>query len=89
MLARILFIVTLALALVGAQRRPTAAAPNTSATAVSNAPAPTPQDTQQTTPKITDAIVQKGAPDPSTDDEPEYMCPMDKDVSLEDAGQVS
>jgi hypothetical protein len=87
MLPRILFVVTLALALLGAQQRPTAASPSTSAAAVPNAPTPNSQDAQQPTPKISDAIVQKGAPDPSTDDEPEYMCPMDKDYRSKTPGK--
>ncbi len=43
---------------------------------------------QQPTPKITDATVQKGAAEPGTaDDEPEYMCPMDKDVRSKTPGK--
>jgi hypothetical protein len=73
---RTLFIAMLALAL-GFAQRPQA-----------QPPASTPR--QQPTPKITDAIVQKGAAEPgTTEDEPEYMCPMDKDVRSTTPGTCS
>jgi hypothetical protein len=62
-IARIVFIIMLALALLSAQQPPA-----------------------QTTPKITDAIVQKGAVE-NNDDEPEYMCPMDKDIRSKTPGK--
>ncbi len=38
-------------------------------------------------PKITDAIVQKGAADANSDDDVEYMCPMDKDYRSKTPGK--
>ncbi len=38
-------------------------------------------------PKITDAIVQKGEKDTNTDDDVEYICPMDKDVRSKTPGK--
>jgi len=38
-------------------------------------------------PTITDAIVQKGASDASSDDDAEYMCPMDKDYRSKTPGK--
>jgi hypothetical protein len=44
----------------------------------------------QLPPKITDAIVQKGGGEgTSDDDEPEYMCPMDKDIRSKTPGKCS
>jgi len=74
MFPRMLFIIAALLALLAAQQTPTAAPLNKPSAATPNAAAPPSQAA-----KISDAIVQKGAPDSTTDDEPEYMCPMDKD----------
>jgi len=82
MFPRTLLVATLALVLLAAQ--PPVASPPGTPTA---APPQIPTDPQQSTPKITDAIVQKGAPDLTADDEPEYMCPMDKDVRSKTPGK--
>jgi hypothetical protein len=79
MFPRTLWIAMLALAMLAAQP-PVIPPPSTPPTAS--------QDTQQpSTPQISDAIVQKGAPEPGTDDEPEYICPMDKDVRSKTPGR--
>jgi hypothetical protein len=88
MFPRTLWVAMLALALLAAQPPvvPPQSTPPTPPVASAATPAAS-QDPLQPAPKISDAIVQKGAPDPSTDDEPEYICPMDKDVRSKTPGK--
>jgi Heavy metal binding domain len=78
MYARMIFIVTALVALLAAQQPK----------AVSQNAAPQNSIDTQSAPKITDATVQKGAPDlGNPDDEPDYICPMDKDVRSKTPGK--
>ena len=87
MFPRTLWVAMLALLAVQPPVVPPQSTPPTPPVASQDTPTGDSQEGQQPTPKISDAIVQKGAPDPSTDDEPEYMCPMDKDVRSKTPGK--
>ncbi len=85
MFPRTLWVAMLVLALLAAQA--CVVAPPIPPVTSHNFSAAASQEGQQPTPKISDAIVQKGAPDANSDDEPEYMCPMDKDVRSKTPGK--
>jgi hypothetical protein len=89
MFPRTLWVAMLALALLVVQPPVVhpQSTPPTPPVAAQDTPTAASQEGQQPTPKISDAIVQKGAPDATQDDEPEYMCPMDKDVRSKTPGK--